>query len=730
MNVNLARPKDNVATITYKKRLWKLISVIPWLMGGFGTALWLLDCRMYATAMWIYGGFFLSIMILLIITKKYATLLAAVSLYFTAIFAHAIAILFGGILHSGGVVFVGLAAATLSLSFLSRIHSHILLMMFLFLLIADALFQSYIPAIEALPPYLNLILFVLHVWVIAINIYKTLVQYIEERIKLKSLEASRLQEMDNLKTQFYTNITHEFRTPLTVILGMVEQIAQKPKSYLQTGVSIIRNNCHRLLRLVNQMMDLSKLESGNLELHPINYDFIRYLKYILETYKSIASHKDITLDLQVSIPELIMDFDPDRMESILENILTNALKNTYKGTKIVINLTVLEPGMSKPNHQFHLFPDTEICDLKRYLHISIKDQGPGIRNEHLQQIFERYFRIEEPTVSSAGTGIGLSLVKELLHRMQGQLYINTTPGNGSEFILVFPITCIAPVKEVYQSNPDNIFKNKSVPFPPKNISELQEDRQMLLVIDDNKDLIHYITTVLTPMYNIVAAENGIQGISLALELLPDLILSDVMMPVKDGFEVCKTLKNDFRTSHIPIILLTAKADMKSKITGWESGADAYLMKPFNSEELLTRIEKLLESRDKLKERYRKVTIVQSDQPLPKDPNADFIQKFKQVLEVHLDDDKFDTYKLAKLLHISRAQLYRKLQALTGQSASQLIRSIRMNRARDLIVKTNLNMAQIAYQVGFADPSNFSKTFVREFGITPTNYRKKVSKLQR
>lgn len=722
MGINLYRSGDTEEVLNYKVRLWEYMRPAPIIMGISGTIIWMLGLPLYAIGMWIFGFYGLILTALLIVLKRYEKTIATILLYFGLIFCIAATLLFGGILDSGGVVFVGLANAIFSVSFLSRRQTKLLFGIYVLFILLSPFLQPYLVPIEVIPPHINLFLFAAHILVIAFNVISVISQYMEESIQLKAKEAEQLKLLDGMKNKFYTNISHEFRTPLTVILGMAEQILKKPESLLVNGVNAIQKNGQRLLFLVNQMLDLAKLESGNLTLNFLQDDVIIFLKYIVEPFIHLGEEKDLHISISAPDHPVIMDFDSARLESIVANLMSNAIRHSTSGSDIKINIHSGKISLKASNYDFQLFADRTYDPNAEFLIITITDEGEGILKENIPLIFNRFQQEENSEITSTGTGIGLALVKDLLGLMKGQLYVKSNKGQGSKFSIVLPITNQA--KRTNESYDKEIIKSEDPVF-----SDPTKSDHHLLIIEDNKDIADYITAVLQDEYKIQYASNGSEGIIKANTLLPDLIISDIMMPEKDGYEVCYTLKNDQKTSHIPIILLTAKADRESRLQGLEMGADAYLVKPFDSKELITILRNLWQLREMLQIKYNTLALTSVDIKLPENQNTWFIREVKQKIIEHLDDVDFDVNKLARMLNVSRTQLFRKIKALTGHSASELLRTIRLTRAKDLLINTDLNISEIGYEVGYKDPAYFSRAFTREFGCSPSYIRAQQNSYQ-
>ena len=549
---------------------------------------------------------------------------------------------------------------------------------------------------------------------------RRLEEEVKKRTKKIEEQAEELRELDELKSRFFTNISHEFRTPLTVISGMITQIRDNPGQWLNKGLDLIHRNSTQLLSLINQILDLRKLESGAFTANLSQGDIIQYLKYVSESFISIAKNKGIKIHFLSSVAELNMDYDPEKILHIVSNLLSNAIKYSNSGDDIYIQLDCFKSA------------ETELLQLQ------VKDTGQGISAEALPYIFDRFYQVEDlASQKPQGTGIGLALTKELVVLLNGSIEVESTKGEGTTFILKFPVTRNAvlnetpiepSVKEMIRSEGKiTAAENKpkaleTAPDPNTNSikkSNDETDLPVLLIVEDNQDVQQYLIACLENDYQLLVANNGQEGIDQALEDVPDLIVSDVMMPVKDGFELCETLKNDERTSHIPIILLTAKADFDSKISGLEKGADAYLPKPFEPKELLVRLNKLLELRKKLQAHYRSINHAEP----PQNSEDAFILKVRSAIEENLDDEDFGILQLCKAVGLGRAQLHKKIKALTDYTPAIFIRTIRLQKAKFLLETSDLNVSEVAYEVGFKDPAYFSRVFTEEFGHPPKQTRK-------
>jgi signal transduction histidine kinase/ligand-binding sensor domain-containing protein/CheY-like chemotaxis protein len=536
--------------------------------------------------------------------------------------------------------------------------------------------------------------------------YKKRQWQMRSQLDMEHREAERLKELDTVKTRLYTNITHEFRTPLTVILGMVKQIRANPKDWYSEGLQMIERNGQNLLRLVQQMLDLSKLESGKLTLCYRRGDVVVFLKYLLESFHSMAESKGVKLHFLSDFETFSMDFDPERLQQVVSNLMSNALKFTPAEG----NIYFFVEG-DTPNHEQLIF--------------IIRDTGSGISQEHLPHIFDRFYQADhgEPT---GGTGIGLTLTKELVHLMDGQITVKSKPGQGTEFTVVLPVITLSTTTWLPDDLPSPIRHTVTTPAPPKPLST--SNQPLLLIAEDNADVIVYLTGFLASKYRLITVPDGRACVDAAVETTPDIIVSDVMMPQMNGFQVCEALKKDERTSHIPIILLTAKADMESKMEGLRRRADAYLAKPFYEEELLQRIENLLDLRKSLQKFYlSSAGLTNEANALRPAPEVDFmedyfVKKVKNAVEAHLDDVNFTVEYLCTIVCLSHSQFHRKLSALTGHSATTFIRYIRLNKAKELLKNPELTITAIAFDTGFSDPSYFARVFKQEFGVSPADWR--------
>ena len=545
---------------------------------------------------------------------------------------------------------------------------------------------------------------VAYVFLLSLILYAFWLQRVRQ-VRLQA-RAEQLEALDDFKSKFFTNITHEFRTPLTVMLGIAKQLEKGPSPEKQhRKLDLVRRNGEQLLQLINQVLDLAKLENKSLKMNYLQGNVAAFVRYVCESMQSLAHMHGIRITVDSSEPRMLMDYDPKALQQILFNLLSNAIKFTPSGGKVEV---LLRTGVHK---------NAPVFDL------SVSDTGPGIDPADVPRIFDRFYQAAQHG-NRGGTGIGLALVKELANALGGAISVQNNPGSGASFLLRLPVTNHAPA-----GRPEEIILDKmqvEEPPVPAVRTEMQENLPLLLLIEDNVDVVEYLEDCLSAQYRILVAYDGQAGLEKAFEQAPDLVISDVMMPEKDGFEVCDTLKTDPRTSHIPVVLLTARADADSRIAGLRRGADAYLAKPFHEEELLVTVEKLLENRRRLQQLYFRLALGQETAPADNagepDPEDQFLQQLRTAMEARLDVAELNAEDIGRSIGMSRSNLYAKLSALTGLSFNLYLRELRLKKAQELLRTTHLNISEVAYAVGFNDPKYFSRVFVEGVGKTPREFR--------
>ncbi|CAN5883071.1 sensor histidine kinase [soil metagenome] len=539
---------------------------------------------------------------------------------------------------------------------------------------------------------------------------------LKANLKIKEIESDKLRELDTMKSHFFTNISHEFRTPLALIQGSVEKLNKKnPSSPDGQDYQLINRNAERLLELINQLLDLSKLEAGKLELHFQPGEITGFFKVLASSFTYLFESKHIRFSCQFPAESVWVHFDPDKLEKIFTNLFSNAYKFTPSGGEVVF-LVEKEEG------------EISLCIIKA----TLQDSGIGIPGTQLPKIFDRFHQIDaSATRSNEGTGIGLALVKELVALHGGEVTAASAENKGTTFRITLPLA-LATKKEVAASGETAGQKEYSVPerfqpgpaHPVLTDTPAQHPATQVLVVEDQAELRHFISSQLSEQFQVLHAANGLMGYEIALDTVPDIIISDVMMPVMDGIELCQKLKADERTSHIPLILLTAKADYESKLHGLETGADDYLIKPFKMEELLVRMKNLLESRKKLRERFTKQIHLNPKEISVTSVDERFLQRAISILETNMSNDRFDVEAFSKEIGLSRTHLHRKLTAITGHAPNEFIRTVRLKRAALLLQQHHGNISEIAYSVGFSSLSYFTKCFKEIYGVPPSEYVRK------
>jgi len=532
-------------------------------------------------------------------------------------------------------------------------------------------------------------------------------------LQLEKVEFSKLKELDHLKSQFYANISHEFRTPLTLILGQTESVMSSAIQIKEKGkLQVVKRNARRLLNLINELLDLSKLEAGAMELKAQRHNLVSFVKSIFYSFESFAESQHITMTFESEEEQIPVMFDPDKMEKVFNNLVSNAFKFTpAQGTiKVIIrNIDSLQAE------------------------IIIKDSGIGIPADQVTHIFNRFYQADSSnTKAYEGTGIGLALTKELIELHKGKISVQSIEGRGSSFTILLPISDIGEARGQVSDLPEE--DNSLQVDNDQEIDAGEEElitsgpigdikREIILIVEDNSDVRAYIKEQLVKEYGVIEAHNGEEGLISAQEQIPDLVITDVMMPKMNGYQFSDEMRKNEKTSHIPIIMLTAKASLDDKIEGLETGVDAYLTKPFSAKELQVRVKNLISQRQELRKRFSTATIIKPSEVSADSVDQQFFEKTVNTIEAHFYDEYFNAEKLASAVNMSVSQLNRKLKALVDQPAGQLIRSLRLQRAADLFKKNTGTVAEICYQVGFCDQAYFSRAFKKQFGSSPSEYKK-------
>jgi signal transduction histidine kinase/DNA-binding response OmpR family regulator/ligand-binding sensor domain-containing protein len=573
----------------------------------------------------------------------------------------------------------------------------------------------------------------------------------EIKVKSQQLEEQslKLKELNQVKSRFFANISHEFRTPLTLIMSPLEQMLESCRDKTQKkSLTIMYRNSQRLLTLINQLLDLSRFDSGKMELQVSCQNIVPFLKGTVASFQIVARENQLKLMFHSEKDVILLYFDGPKMEEVMYNLLINAIKFTPAGGKISVTVTVDrdQQGQAKKEAEF--------------VYISVKDTGAGISQEHLAHIFDRFYQAEGLRGRDhKGTGIGLALTKEIVLLHQGKIDVHSQEGKETEFVIRLPMghehlspnqivsssetaTGNGKCKEIESlhlisgSEEDDEKINHDISeTEAMNGTETKayedndhkHEKNVILVVEDDNDVREFIRSPLEPFYTVVEAKDGQEGIARAEEIIPDLIVSDIMMPGLDGYELCRRLKKDINTSHIPIILLTAKASEESIIKGLETGADDYITKPFNTKMLLTRIKNLIDLRRQLQLKIQRQKMLLPAEISISSPDEKFLKEFQDIIEKNLANSEFNVDILCKKLYMGRSTLFRKIQALTGETPHQFILSYRLERGAQLLREKYGNVTEVAMALGFSSPQYFARRFKEKFNQSPSSFLASESK---
>ncbi|MBN1413719.1 MAG: response regulator [Bacteroidales bacterium] len=538
------------------------------------------------------------------------------------------------------------------------------------------------------------------------------------RFQQERKEANRRHEIDMLKIKFITNISHEFRTPLSLIITPIEKILKHvDKVEIKDQLLFIYRNARRLLNLVNQLLDFRRMEYQQLKLCPAWGDIVTFTRDITYSFSDLAEKKNIALLFKTSVENLQTFFDHDKVEKIIFNLLSNAFKFTPVNGEITVSLD------RQSNDEL---PGGNGDPSLSWVVLKVKDTGIGIPEEKQEKVFEQFFQDDNFQVQiNQGTGIGLSLVSEFVKLHKGRIILDSEPGKGSCFTVLLPVIAESVLNELHTADTLQAIGEPD-PARDKIPGPKDKDKPTVLIVDDNDDFLFYLKDNLKARYNILEASNGIMGLNIARNKSPDLVVSDIMMPGMDGIVLCRTLKNDRHTSHIPVILLTARTSETQRMEGFETGADEYITKPFSFELLESRIKNLIHQREILKKTFQKRFDLTPSEIQVTSLDEKLIRKAISIVEKNMANTEFSVDQLAREIGMSRVHLYKKLTSLTGKSPIEFIRVIRLRRAVRLVEKSQLSIAEIAYQVGFNNPKYFTRYFKEEFKILPSEYASKIT----
>jgi signal transduction histidine kinase/DNA-binding response OmpR family regulator len=542
-----------------------------------------------------------------------------------------------------------------------------------------------------------------------------------QRDKLEEM-VKQVEELSKSKINFFTNISHELRTPLTLILGPVEQlqstgypVSEKERRRL---LEIVERNAYRLLKLINQLLEIRRIENNTLELNLVKSNLGQFIGEITDLFDNLARETHIHLSFHNNCPNALTAFDPDKVEKIITNLLSNAFKYTPEGGRI---------GVKLQEHR---------CEDRRCFQILVEDTGEGISPQKLNRIFDRYYSDSQ---DQASAGIGLAYLKDLVELHSGKIEVSSTEGEGTVFIISIPddldaagevekLTLVPGSRQAVLLEVNHL-KSLHAGKTALYSNPGAKSGQRILIVEDNEDMIDFLEGILNKNYIVRKARNGNEALRIARNHHLDLILSDVMMPGMNGLEFCHHIKSDFKTSHIPVILLTAKNMDEHIMEGYTTGADDYMTKPFNPELLKIRIDNLMIQRQQLHKKFIRDFKLQPKEVRLSSPDEELLQRVVEIMEEHISDSDFNVNKMCEMVHLSHMHFIRKMKQLTGKKPIDLLKSYRMKRAKDLLKQKKINIAEIAYMVGYDLPNSFSRAFKKEFGFSPTEFLESLQQSQ-
>jgi signal transduction histidine kinase/DNA-binding response OmpR family regulator/ligand-binding sensor domain-containing protein len=549
----------------------------------------------------------------------------------------------------------------------------------------------------------------------------------------------KVEELSSVKQRFFTNISHEFRTPLTLILGSIEQLLNSQendeKGKLHQAYETIQRSSRRILRLINQILEIRKIETGKLQLNPVNGDIVSFTREIAFLFNDMAKNQSLQFDFVCEHNAIPVMFDHDKIEKILFNLLSNAFKSTPPGGKIILSLKL------KDTTQKSISPN----DTGRIIEFELIDTGKGIPADEMEHIFDRFYQVYDPENNQkfAGSGIGLSYVKDLVQNHNGEIHVSSEPGKGSVFtfeIPAIPTTWQADKNiEMDHYNPSQHISQdvrQEVEMLNRTIDQAytsemlnrtaietsgKKGKNMIMVVEDEDELRQFIRSILEPDLVVIEAVNGAMGYEHALTYQPDIIISDVMMPEMNGIELCSRLKSNLATNHIPVIMLTAQSAPENKLKGYQTGADAYIEKPFNMEFLRIRINNLIQAKEKTREKVLRDLITRPGEIAIHSEDEKMLAKIKDLLEENIANPDFDVESLSQEFYLSRFHFSRKIKQITGLSPKDIINSFRLKRAGQILQQNKLTVSEIAYMVGFDHPNSFTRAFRKYYNMTPSEF---------
>jgi len=687
----------------------------------------------------IYGLLSAGTIVYFSITKKYKFFRNS-QLFLILLLPFSLQISLGGFVPSSAVIYWAIIAPAGAMFFDSVRRSLYWFGAYLFLVVVAYLINGWLPEYVNwdLPDNFISALFLMNIIGVSGIVFSILYYFVSKITSLNvALEeqSEKLKEMDKVKSRFFANISHEFRTPLTLILGLLSKQNTDPDTTTENRKKSITmtRNARRLMQLINQLLDLSRLESGEQKIQASKDDIVAFTRILSSQFESMAAGKKIRIlfngrDLnEVSRQEAIeLYFDAEKLQKVLTNLISNAVKFTPEGGKI---------GIDVKRDAAH--------DLSQavYAEIAVTNTGDGIPEDKLEHVFDRFYQVDGSSNREyEGSGIGLALVKELMDLHRGKISAESRLGSTTFTLRLQLDDSYLQEDEKLEELPEPA--GDELPVFPENVRadterekhSVQKDLKSgageqleILVVEDNHDLRSMIKDILLDQYQVSEAVDGMDGMEKAESSIPDLIISDVMMPKMNGYDLCKKLKINARTDHIPVILLTAKASRENKLEGLETGADDYLVKPFDQEELLVRIQNLIAVREKLQRKYQGESLMRPVEIKATSVQQKFLKDLGEVIDTNLDNEQFGVEDLGREMAMSRSQIHRKLKALTDQSATTFIRNYRLHRAADLLRQNAGNVTEIAFQVGFSSQTYFSSSFSELFHCPPSEYRERFER---
>lgn len=685
--------------------IWMMVTLIGSVLSVF---LFLFILRLWPL-MWVGVVFLAGYAVALPIyrrSKRFDLVINLLFSYFIIVIFFAI-LQVGGLPSNLGYIFIGLNCAMGSVLAGNLRWTIFLFLLYCSTIVITGILQPHLVTPDYIKEETNTVAFVtLALWINAC-ILLLMVFFIKDHERFEKAEADRLKNLDKEKTQLYTNISHEFRTPLTVIQGIANQIENHPEKWMRKGPEKITEQSQVLLHLVNQMLDISKLEAGSLELRNIHGDITQYVGYVVNSFQGLAESMDIDLKMHGSEKAIYADYDPEKLLQVLTNLISNAVKYTPAGGTVIVDILLVNDSIPK------------------MLKIRVADTGKGIPRQDIEKVFERFFQVYDKNLRTTGTGLGLTITKELVELMKGHISVESEEGKGSEFTISLPMTQHAPKEkgkgisklqpEVFSSDVSFTQTDRKIEVRP----HIPLEKPLLLIVEDNIEVVEYLVSALEDQYAIEIASNGSEGLQKSREIIPDIILTDIMMPVMDGFEMIQSLKENLETDHIPIVVITALGDAKSIMEGLKNGADHYIIKPFNEKELLLRLKNLLNGRSKMEHRRGILPSVQHQGSVQYRRKLQFFSKINTIINEHLESEDFGVDEIGNGLNMSKSQLYRKFSALTEQPIGKYVKCYRLHKAKEMMENKGKNVSEAAQDTGFKNLSHFSTSFKEEFGYPPS-----------